>query len=93
MKHFLLTAAALAVAASCATGPVRADDRFPWCAVVSMGRGSVYWDCQYRTIEECVPNVLAGNRGTCSQNPRWEGWYAPVKPRAHHRKKRHSEAH
>jgi len=92
MKHFLLGAAALAVAASFATGPARADDRFPWCAVISMGRGSVYWDCQYRTVEECVPNVLAGNRGTCSHNPRWDGWYTTKKaPKSH--KKRHAPRH
>jgi uncharacterized protein DUF3551 len=41
----------------------------PWCAVISMGTGSVYWDCQYRSIEECRPNVLAGNRGWCNPNP------------------------
>jgi len=28
-----------------------------------------YWDCQYRSIEECRPNVLAGNRGWCNPNP------------------------
>jgi hypothetical protein len=37
----------------------------PWCAVISEG----YWDCQYRSIEECRPNVLAGNRGWCNPNP------------------------
>lgn len=41
----------------------------PWCAVITLGSGDVYWDCQYRTVEECVPNVLAGNRGTCNVNP------------------------
>jgi uncharacterized protein DUF3551 len=41
----------------------------PWCAVISIGTGSVYWDCQYRSIEECRPNVLAGNRGWCNPNP------------------------
>jgi len=45
----------------------------PWCAVISEG----YWDCQYRSIEECRPNVLAGNRGFCNLNPRWSGWYGP----------------
>jgi hypothetical protein len=39
-----------------------------WCAVLGMGKG-VYWDCQYRTFEECRPNVLAGNRGWCNPNP------------------------
>ena len=42
----------------------------PWCAVISDG----YWDCQYHSIEECRPNVLAGNRGFCNLNPRWTGW-------------------
>jgi hypothetical protein len=37
----------------------------PWCAVISEG----YWDCQYRSIEECRPNVLAGNRGWCNPSP------------------------
>jgi hypothetical protein len=41
----------------------------PWCAVVTLGAGEVHWDCQYRTVEECVPNVLAGNRGFCNPNP------------------------
>jgi hypothetical protein len=41
----------------------------PWCAVIENGTGSVYWDCQYRSIEECRPNVLAGNRGWCNPSP------------------------
>jgi hypothetical protein len=45
----------------------------PWCAVVNIGTGDVLWDCQYRTLEECVPNVLAGNRGFCNLSP----WYEP----------------
>jgi len=49
----------------------------PWCAVISDG----YWDCQYNSIEECRPNVLAGNRGFCNLNPRWAGWYRPVERR------------
>ena len=48
--------------------PARAYEA-PWCAVISKGTGSVYWDCQYRSIEECRPNVLAGNRGWCNPNP------------------------
>jgi hypothetical protein len=31
----------------------------PWCAVVDRGFGSVYWDCRYRSLAECRPNVLA----------------------------------
>jgi hypothetical protein len=40
-----------------------------WCAVTAMGTGGVHWDCQYNTVEACVPNVLAGNRGFCGLNP------------------------
>jgi hypothetical protein len=45
----------------------------PWCAVVEIGNGEVEWDCEYQTIEQCVPNVLAGNRGFCNNNP----YYVP----------------
>lgn len=41
----------------------------PWCAVISMGDGDMQWDCEYRSLEECRPNVLAGNRGWCNPNP------------------------
>jgi Protein of unknown function (DUF3551) len=41
----------------------------PWCAVIENGTGGVYWDCQYRSIEECRPVVLAGNRGWCNPSP------------------------
>jgi len=63
-----------------------------WCAMISVGTGNVIEDCRYRTLEECVPNVLAGNRGTCNPNPRWEGATAPlVKHRPH--RKRHVNRH
>ena len=41
----------------------------PWCAVVNIGTGEMYWDCQYQTFEACAPNVIAGNRGFCNVNP------------------------
>ena len=59
----------------------------PWCAVISLGKGDVYWDCQYRTVEECGPNVIAGNRGFCNLNP-WPGPAAAAAPL-----KRHSKRH
>jgi hypothetical protein len=34
----------------------------PWCAVKNFG-SDVVWDCQYRTVEECVPHVIAGDAG------------------------------
>jgi hypothetical protein len=50
----------------------------PWCAVLSIGSGEVYWDCEYRTVEECAPNVVAGNRGFCNLNPYGPGPNASV---------------
>jgi len=37
----------------------------PWCAVLQNSTESVYWDCQYGSIEQCRQTVLAGNRGWC----------------------------
>lgn len=45
----------------------------PWCAVVEVGAGEVEWDCHYQTVEQCAPNVVAGNRGFCNLNP----YYVP----------------
>ena len=64
--------ASLASAMSFGTSPSQAFGDAPWCAVINIGTGTVYWDCQYRTVEECVPNVIAGNRGFCNLNP-WPG--------------------
>jgi hypothetical protein len=43
----------------------------PWCAMIEQGKGSVYWDCQYRSFEDCYRrgNILAGNRGFCTPSP------------------------
>ena len=43
----------------------------PWCAVIQLGQGSNYWDCQYRSFEDCYRrgNILAGNRGFCNLSP------------------------
>ena len=38
----------------------------PWCAVTKEGD---HWDCRYSSAAECQPNVVAGNRGWCNQNP------------------------
>jgi hypothetical protein len=37
-----------------------------WCAVI---KGGEYWDCQYRSFEDCRPNVIGGSRGWCNPNP------------------------
>jgi hypothetical protein len=59
----------------------------PWCAVLQIGNGGVHWDCEYNTVEACVPNVLAGNRGFCGMNPYYMGarqGTAPMMHRTHH---------
>jgi hypothetical protein len=68
VRMFLAAVALVATALAFGLQPAAAYEA-PWCAVISMGTGSVYWDCQYRSIEECRPNVLAGNRGWCNPNP------------------------
>ena len=57
----------------------------PWCAVTNYGTGSVVWDCSYASIEECRPNVIAGNRGFCNPNP-YFAYAAPVE-RVRHRRR------
>ena len=59
----------------------------PWCAVTNQGFGDMHWDCHYQTVEQCVPHVLAGNRGFCNENPNYTGPSHPV------RKARHRVSH
>ena len=92
MMRILLAAglfvAALAMSSSLYAREASAKEA-PWCAVISTGTDDTIWDCQYRSIEDCRPNVIAGNRGTCNQNPRYLGEAAPSKTRLTH-KKRHT---
>jgi len=53
-----------------------------WCAVISEG----YWDCQYRSIEECRPNVLAGTRGWCNPNPYFVAQDRPTEHGRNHKR-------
>jgi hypothetical protein len=69
--------AALAAAAMFGTSPSRAYGDAPWCAVYTIAGGGIYWNCQYRTNAECVPNVIGGTRGFCNLNP-WPGPYGAV---------------
>jgi hypothetical protein len=81
--------AALAAAMSFGTSPSRAYGDAPWCAQISGGRGSVYWDCQYPSFEACyhLGNILAGNRGFCTLNP----WPGPSQVIPYRRPKRHPQ--
>ena len=86
MTRIALAAVLALSAAAFGVHPARAQvGEAPWCAVVSLGPGAAYWDCRYNSIEECVPNVIAGNRGFCNHNPR----YTPKTeaPQKHHKRR------
>jgi len=69
--------------------PALASGTAPWCAVINTGF-DVYWDCQYRSSDECYPHILAGNRGFCNPNPAYVGPAEPPRKRAaRHRRVRH----
>ena len=83
----LMLAGAAFAGATCFEVPASyASGNAPWCAVIELGTGEVYWDCQYRTFEACVPNVLAGNRGFCNVNPTAAPATAGSRPRPHYRR-------
>jgi hypothetical protein len=63
----------------------------PWCAVIDYGDGGVTWECNYRTFEECYPNVLAGNKGSCNLNPYGPGPQAATPAAYHPHKKHHAQ--
>jgi hypothetical protein len=69
IRTILVAAAALA---SVSFSPGHAQGaQASWCAVINQGRGSVYWDCQYYSFEDCYRrgNILAGNIGFCNPSP------------------------
>jgi hypothetical protein len=45
----------------------------PWCAVTNTGGNNAHWNCSMRSFDMCVQEVIAGNRGFCNPNPRWQG--------------------
>jgi hypothetical protein len=76
MRAILVTATALA---SVSFSPGHAvGTAAPWCAVIELAVGSVYWDCQYHSFEDCYRrgNILAGNRGFCNHSPYYGPGYA-----------------
>lgn len=84
----VLIAAAFVMAMLFDLRPAPAAGYAPWCAVVSLGTGDVYWDCQYPSLEACRPNVLAGNRGFCNVNPAFYGGWGAGEPVRRHVKHR-----
>jgi hypothetical protein len=45
----------------------------PWCALSDIGGGVMQENCNMRGLEMCRQEVIAGNRGFCNPNPRWQG--------------------
>ncbi len=85
IMRLVISVVVMAAAVCFYVPPSRASESYPWCAVLMFGAGDVEWDCQYRSVAECRPNVIAGNRGFCNLNP----WYVPmtIEPTKH--RKRH----
>ena len=50
----------------------------PGHAVGELATGSVYWDCQYSSFDDCYRrgDILAGNRGFCNPSPYYVAGYA-----------------
>jgi hypothetical protein len=70
-------------AAMCVSARASQAYEGPWCAVTSLGRGSVTENCSMRSFEMCRQEVIAGNRGFCNRNPRVQGiWREEGQPSA-----------
>jgi hypothetical protein len=83
ISKWLFVTAAVAVTTAVTVGaaptPGRASGgNAPWCAVIDYGDGGVSWECVYRSFEECYPNVIAGNKGSCNVNPYGSGPSVPA---------------
>jgi hypothetical protein len=63
---YMIFAVAVAVGYLPFSLPAATADVAAWCAVI---KGGEYWDCQYRSLEDCRPNVIGGGRGWCNPNP------------------------
>ncbi len=56
-----------------------------WCEVKNLG-SDVVWNCQYSTVEECTPHVIAGDRSFCNLNPYWRDIATPAASSRKHQK-------
>jgi Protein of unknown function (DUF3551) len=83
----MFIAAAVALAATAVAQPAPAYEA-PWCAVHSFGRNGAYWECQFQTLEQCIPWVIAGNRGFCNPNPAYVGPAPAKRAKVRHHRRR-----
>ncbi len=71
MLRILCTAAVVVAAIAIDHHPAQANEA-PWCAVRNVAEDAVFWDCQYRSFEDCYAHLFEGNRGFCNQNPAYK---------------------
>jgi hypothetical protein len=79
----LIFAAAVLAAALClgiAASQAGQIGNEKWCAVADQGGGAVIWDCEFETVDDCSPAILAGNRGFCALNPGYRQPEPPTDP-------------
>jgi hypothetical protein len=57
-----IVAAGRAVGSIFGAAATHAASDAAWCAVVNLGGGDARWDWRYRSVEECVPHVIVGDR-------------------------------
>jgi len=89
MGKFALGVAAFAAIVVLGARPSQAYyGNAPWCAVVSVGFDTSMEECVFANFESCRQHVIAGNRGYCTDNPRWVG-YMPPPPKPRLRKRSH----
>jgi len=69
--RIILIATAVGTALSLNLPASQAYER-PWCALTDIGGGVMHENCTIPTFEMCVQEVIAGNRGFCIPNPRWQ---------------------
>jgi hypothetical protein len=69
--RIVLAAAAVVAAIFLSSRPSQAYEG-PWCALTDIGGGVMHENCSVRSFQMCVQEVIAGNRGLCNPNPRWQ---------------------
>ena len=84
--QFVLILVTVAAAMLFDVSPSGAYYQGPWCAGTNRGSGSFVYNCSMRTFEQCVSEVIAGNRGFCGPNPYYRG---PEPPQSRAKRKRY----
>jgi hypothetical protein len=82
---------ALTTTALLGSRPAQAQNYYngPWCGVYEIGSGSAVEKCDYRNLESCVQDIIAGNRGFCRVNGYYQGNPEAYSPRRY--KHRHAQ--